>query len=82
MGKTNAQIDREVKQEERRLRLLGKSREVLAVLKDETSRDAIDVLNFLVSKINRNLQIEAEVKVIKDICQEDFKELKTFIGFM
>ena len=74
MGKTNAQIDREVEQDERRLRLLGKSREVLAVLKDETSRDAIDVLNFLVSKINRNLQIEAEAKVIKDICQEDFKE--------
>lgn len=71
--KTQNQKDNEIRDESARLRLVGKAREVLKILGDEESIDALNVLSFIAKKINTTLTVEAEKKLIKDICPEDFK---------
>ncbi len=70
--KTKNQENKEVEQKQERLRLVAKSREVLKLLQDETSKDALAILNFLIQGINSNLNEEAAERIIKDVCKEDF----------
>ncbi len=70
--KTRTQENKEVEQKQERLRLVAKSHEVLKILEDETSKNALAILNFLIQGINANLNSEAAERIIKDVCKEDF----------
>ncbi len=73
MGKTENQKQEEVLREQERLRLLGKHREVLMILGDETAKNAVSVLNFCIRKIEGKLQEEAQGKLVRNTCPDDFK---------
>ena len=72
--KTKNQENKEVEQKQERLRLVGKSHEVLRLLQDETSKDALAILNFLIQGINSNLNEEAAERIIKDVCHHDLAD--------
>ena len=67
------QKDEGLKKETERKRLLEKSKEVLKMLADETSKNAVDVLNYLIGKINAEHSKRAEKEIIKDLWPDDFK---------
>ncbi len=69
--KTKNQENKEVEQKQERLRLVAKSHEVLKLLQDETSKDALAILNFLIQGINTYLNEEAAERIIKDVCKKD-----------
>lgn len=73
MGKTTNQQDKENQKEAERLRLLGKSREVLNLLKDETAQNAITIFNYLTQRIQGEANKEAQKRIVKDLCPEDLQ---------
>ena len=72
MGKqTINQRDEQIRKEGERLRLLGKSREILKIMEEETANDAVTIFTYLLNLVKDKSSEMAKQNKVKEVCPNE-----------